>query len=241
MKKEKEPLLSTEAETFFERISTNARNLLLTRGEFSPKKRDMILNWGYRKIQYLQIERKYKKIKEKRTIHEKSVEQHKKDPQIKIEPKLKAREITFMRKYEKEYLPKQIIQVDLGFNVGREYGGDHYAVVFRTSKKYSNTVYIVPLTSVKEDRPVFETDHVIGVVKDLNIHRSKDREVSTAAKLMSSLEVSKFRLLESGKVYGELSDTQYQELRQEFFKLFLAEEYKALKPDLPDTLKVPEK
>ncbi len=60
--------------------------------------------------------------------------------------------------YEKEFDPKKykkykrgdIINVHLGFNIGNEYGGLHYAVVIKESSPRSGIVNIVPLTSCKK-------------------------------------------------------------------------------------------
>lgn len=62
--------------------------------------------------------------------------------------------------YEKEFSPLsrckykrgQIIKADFGFRIGSEYGGLHYAIVTDiNNSKYSTSVTVVPLTSVKDD------------------------------------------------------------------------------------------
>lgn len=48
------------------------------------------------------------------------------------------------------YSKGQIIKVNLGFNVGNEMGGMHYAIVLdNRNKKTSGTITVIPLTSVK--------------------------------------------------------------------------------------------
>ena len=62
-------------------------------------------------------------------------------------------------KREKSFHPKSlpafkrgsIIYVDLGFNIGYEYGGIHYAIVLnKTDSRKNHLLHILPLTSIKE-------------------------------------------------------------------------------------------
>lgn len=62
-------------------------------------------------------------------------------------------------KREKNFNPKSlpafkrgsIIYVDLGFNIGYEYGGIHYAIVLnKTDSRKNHLLHILPLTSIKE-------------------------------------------------------------------------------------------
>ena len=51
----------------------------------------------------------------------------------------------------KRYLYGEIIYVDLGFNVGKEFGGPHYAIVLnKKDTKSNNVLTIVPLSSLKD-------------------------------------------------------------------------------------------
>ena len=44
-----------------------------------------------------------------------------------------------------------IVYADFGFNVGREYGGLHYAIVLnKTDARSNHLLHVLPLTSVKE-------------------------------------------------------------------------------------------
>ena len=226
--RDKTLLSDADAKQMLSDIVSKANKELMDPTQVEPKKRDMILRWALNKLTYLYTERKYNRLKEKRKNYSKNKRLNEADPSHPLSAKLSGKEKTFMKKYEKEYLPGDIIKVDFGFNVGREYGGEHYAVVFRSSGKYENMVYVIPLTSVKEDKELFTTDYEIGVVRGLNLDpRSSD--VSSAAKLMSSLEVSKFRLFESGKVYDRLSKHDTDNLREAFFKTLFAEEYKTIR------------
>ncbi|CYT70922.1 TPA: type II toxin-antitoxin system PemK/MazF family toxin [Streptococcus suis] len=66
-------------------------------------------------------------------------------------------------KQEKKFNPRSIpafkrgsiVYVDLGFNVGTEYGGIHYAIVLNKKDSRNNTLlHILPLTSIKETTDV---------------------------------------------------------------------------------------
>ena len=55
----------------------------------------------------------------------------------------------------RRYKRGEVIKVNLGFNVGSEEGGLHYAVVIDTDNKLSDpTIRIVPLTSVKPEKDI---------------------------------------------------------------------------------------
>ncbi|QHF55450.1 MULTISPECIES: type II toxin-antitoxin system PemK/MazF family toxin [Streptococcus] len=63
-------------------------------------------------------------------------------------------------KREKDFNPKgisafkrgSIVYADFGFNVGREYGGHHYAIVLnKKDSRKNHLLHVLPLTSVKED------------------------------------------------------------------------------------------
>ncbi len=50
----------------------------------------------------------------------------------------------------KRYKRGDVIKVNLGFNIGREFGGLHYAIVLdKNNSIYDHTLLVVPLTSVK--------------------------------------------------------------------------------------------
>lgn len=69
-------------------------------------------------------------------------------------------------KNEKKFIPAKqenykrgnIIKVDLGFNIGNEEGGLHYAIVINNPDKTSGNVVIVPLTSMKPGKKLHRTD-----------------------------------------------------------------------------------
>lgn len=65
------------------------------------------------------------------------------------------RETTFRPTSLRRYKRGEIIKVHLGFNIGSEEGGLHYAVVIDKDNKISDpTVRIIPLTSVKPGKDI---------------------------------------------------------------------------------------
>lgn len=73
------------------------------------------------------------------------------------------KETTFDPKYLPVYKQGTLIEVDLGFNVGSEQGGLHYAIVLNSNDKKNNpTLTIVPLSSIKEKTKLREYDVFLG-------------------------------------------------------------------------------
>lgn len=63
----------------------------------------------------------------------------------------------------KSYSRGDVIKVNLGFNVGSEQGGLRYAIVLDKNNNHnSKTVTIVPLTSLKEEKKVYDRDISLG-------------------------------------------------------------------------------
>ena len=73
--------------------------------------------------------------------------------------------------WEKEFSPQKlkryergdILKVNLGFNIGNEQGGMHYAVVLdKENAVRSGTITIIPLSSKKPDKPLHPLDVDLG-------------------------------------------------------------------------------
>ena len=63
----------------------------------------------------------------------------------------------------KAYKRGDVIKLNFGFNVGREYGGLHYAVVINNNNPRNSAVLtVIPLTSFKEGKEVQENDVFLG-------------------------------------------------------------------------------
>lgn len=72
-------------------------------------------------------------------------------------------ESSFKPSWRPKYKRGDIIKVDFGFNVGREYGGLHYAIVINKSNARSADVLtVIPLTSKKLNRPLHPHDVDLG-------------------------------------------------------------------------------
>lgn len=78
------------------------------------------------------------------------------------------KEIDFTPKSLRAYSRGEIILVELGYNVGSEYGGIHYVLVLRDSTKTNPLLSVVPLTSLKENQ--YEIDDTEDDIKK-KIHR----------------------------------------------------------------------
>lgn len=72
-------------------------------------------------------------------------------------------ENTFNPSLYKKYERGDIIKVNLGFNVGSEEGGLHYAVVIdRKNAIHSPTITVVPLSSIKDGTKLHTSDVNLG-------------------------------------------------------------------------------
>ncbi len=73
------------------------------------------------------------------------------------------KEPTFDPSKNIRYNRGDIVKIHLGYNIGSEQGGLHYAVVIdNNNSKGSSTVTIVPLSSVREGRKIHHTSVEIG-------------------------------------------------------------------------------
>ncbi len=78
------------------------------------------------------------------------------------------------KKFDSTQLPNyrrgELIFLDLGFNVGEEYGGKHYAIVLRDSRSNHGKVLVLPITSQEpksKHLPIYvEIGPIIGLAKD---------------------------------------------------------------------------
>ena len=76
---------------------------------------------------------------------------------------LLTREKGFSPEYLPYYKRGDIVYIDLGFNVGSEHGGVHYAVIYENgNSKRSNTAVVVPLSSVSAKENTSQSDIYLG-------------------------------------------------------------------------------
>lgn len=124
-----------------------------------------------------------------------------------------AEQNLFLKKYEVPYVAGDIILVDLGYNIGHEYGGNHFCVVMKKNSKFNKNVLVLPLTSAIPSGFENQQQHFsLGVLPYLNTRRGESPKTSFV-KLSCLIQVSKFRIKNNLKVKGKLSDQIFKELQ----------------------------
>lgn len=102
-------------------------------------------------------------------------------------------EETFNSSNLKHYNRGDVIKVNLGFNIGNEFGGLHYCVVLdKINAKSYSTLTIVPLSSIKPNKKIHNSSVYLGnelfiALKDkckALLEHSKDRAISVQEKLI---------------------------------------------------------
>lgn len=77
--------------------------------------------------------------------------------------KMLKREETFNPRSLKRYKRGEIVKVHLGYNIGSEQGGLHYAIVLtKNDTKSSSAITIIPLSSVKVGKPLHSSNVFLG-------------------------------------------------------------------------------
>jgi hypothetical protein len=116
------------------------------------------------------------------------------------------KETTFDPKYLPVYKQGTLIEVDLGFNVGSEQGGLHYAIVLNSNDKKNNpTLTIVPLSSIKEKTKLKEYDVFLGEeIHELIFERLKELDDEINEKI---------------ETLKKKPDNTYDEQVSEYFKM----------------------
>lgn len=72
-------------------------------------------------------------------------------------------EAFFKPVWRPKYKRGDIIKADFGFNVGREYGGLHYAIVIdKNNARSADVLTVIPLTSKKSDKPIHPRNVDLG-------------------------------------------------------------------------------
>lgn len=106
------------------------------------------------------------------------------------------------------YKRGNIVKLNFGFNIGSEYGGLHYGIVLDNKNNHNSPVLtIIPLTSIKDNKPVHnnsvnlgnEIYHSLKLKYDTISKSLKDQEkdiADTLALLETLLELSKKSLAE---------------------------------------------
>lgn len=63
-----------------------------------------------------------------------------------------GKEVDFKPTSLRAYSRGEVVLVNLGFNVGSEYGGEHFGIVVKDSNKANPGMNVIPLTSYKDER-----------------------------------------------------------------------------------------
>lgn len=63
-----------------------------------------------------------------------------------------GKEVDFKPTSLRAYSRGEVVLVNLGFNVGSEYGGEHFGIVVKDSNKANPGINVIPLTSYKDER-----------------------------------------------------------------------------------------
>lgn len=85
-------------------------------------------------------------------------------------------EETFRPDYLKQYKRGDIIKANFGYNVDKELGGLHYCVVLdNKNSKFSNTLTVIPLTSIKEGKTYKFPNIVLGNEIYSNLQEKHDK------------------------------------------------------------------
>lgn len=92
-------------------------------------------------------------------------------------------EETFNPKYLKRYKRGEIIKVNLGYRLGSEEGGPHYAVVLdKKNSQYSDIITILPLSSKKETTKLNEYTLDLGYEIYTSLERKAKKVFSQSLK-----------------------------------------------------------
>lgn len=116
--------------------------------------------------------------------------------------------------YSKHIVYKRgmVVEADLGFNVGAEYGGHHKVLILHNDNRRAKTVVVVPLSSVKPGQSVYKFDADLGVIDGLNENRVE-------ALLGQITTISKMRI-QAGTIY-RLTNEQLDEVDLKLAARFL--------------------
>jgi len=160
----------------------------------SEKSRDLFIKWISRRADLLDQENQ-SKVALNLDFSDRTAEQN-----------------LFLKKFEVPYEARDVILVDLGYNVGNEYGGNHFCVVMKKNLKFDKTVLVLPLTSATPSSVEEQQHFSLGILPYLNTKKDEPPKTSFA-KLPCLIRVSKFRIQNNLKVKGRLSDPIFKELQ----------------------------
>lgn len=127
-----------------------------------------------------------------------------------------AQEKSFDPARIKAYKRGDVVKVNLGFNVGSEQGGLRYAIVLDKDNKHnSKTITVIPLTSLKEEKKIYERDIPLG--REL-YNRLKSKYDSTSEALKKRTEECTGAIAQTKEILYFISSQETPEAKAKFLK-----------------------
>lgn len=105
-------------------------------------------------------------------------------------------ELTYKPNYQPSLKQGSIVQVNLGFRLGNEQGGLHYAIVLdKNDNKRKPIITVIPLSSIKEGKKLHKTHVNLGTevynlidIKTKQIIDSANNQINELSKLIKNKE-----------------------------------------------------
>lgn len=128
-----------------------------------------------------------------------------------------SREKSFEAAKIKSYKRGDVIKVNLGFNVGSEQGGLRYAIVLDKNNKHnSKTITVIPLTSQKEEKQIYERDIDLGreLYNRLKAKYDSAQDTLMKEKATHTDAIKKAQLLRNSLSHIYSADTTNESIKQ---------------------------
>lgn len=111
---------------------------------------------------------------------------------------LLKREESFNSIYVKSHKRGEVVHVDFGLNAGSEFGGPHYGVVLKTSKKGDNIINVIPLKSATNK--IDATERKLNNKYEFSLGEIKGLKGESIAIVNQIRPTSKMRIIKPLKV-----------------------------------------
>lgn len=112
------------------------------------------------------------------------------------------------------YKRRMVVPVELGFGVGSEHGGFHWAAIIQNDNKSARTVVIVPLSSLKEGQTTHYKDAYLGKIANLN-----ENEVEALVGQITT--ISKMRIV-LGRQIHYLTEEQLDKIDEKIIERYVS-------------------
>lgn len=112
------------------------------------------------------------------------------------------------------YKRSMVVPVELGFGVGSEHGGFHWAAIVQNDNKSARTVVVVPLSSLKKGQKTHYKDAYLGKIDQLN-----DNEVEALVGQITT--ISKMRIV-LGRQIHYLTDEQLDKIDEKIIERYVS-------------------